>query len=335
MTEPVLSIRGLTVPLPRGADRANAIEGLSLDVAPGEIVCVVGESGSGKSVTASAVMGLLPPILTPSAGEILLQGENVLRVGAARLRRLRGSRMAMVFQEPMTALNPVLKVGDQIDEMLKAHGGRSDAAAHPGRSGREGRRARVLDLLADVHLPDPPSLAKAYPHQLSGGQRQRVMIAMALANDPALIIADEPTTALDVTTQAQILKLMKELQARRDAGILFITHDFGVVSEIADRVVVMRYGRLVEEGSVESVLTRPQDPYTRMLIAAVPRAEPPPPRPRQPPAAPILAVRDLTKTYGGRGLFGGGRAVTALDGVSFALQPGETLGIVGESGSGK
>ena len=326
MTEPVLSIRGLTVPLPRGADRANAIEGLSLDVAPGEIVCVVGESGSGKSVTASAVMGLLPPILTPSAGEILLQGENVLKVGAARLRRLRGSRMAMVFQEPMTALNPVLKVGAQIDEMLKAHSERLNA---------EARRARVLDLLADVHLPDPPSLARAYPHQLSGGQRQRVMIAMALANDPALIIADEPTTALDVTTQAQILKLLKELQARRDAGILFITHDFGVVSEIVDRVVVMQKGRLVEEGSVDAVLTRPQHPYTQMLIAAVPKAEPPPPRPRQPPAAPILAVRDLTKTYGGRGLFGGGRAVTALDGVSFALQPGETLGIVGESGSGK
>ena len=326
MTAPVLSIRGLTVPLPRGADRANAIEGLSLDVAPGEIVCVVGESGSGKSVTASAVMGLLPPVLTPSAGEILLQGENVLTVGPARLRRLRGSRMAMVFQEPMTALNPVLKVGAQIDEMLTAHSERLSS---------EARRGRVLDLLADVHLPDPPSLARAYPHQLSGGQRQRVMIAMALANDPALIIADEPTTALDVTTQAQILKLLKELQARRDSGVLFITHDFGVVSEIADRVVVMQRGRLVEEGSVDAVLTRPQDPYTRMLIAAVPKAEPPPPRPRQPSTDPILAVTDLTKTYGGRGLFGSGRSVTALDRVTFALQPGETLGIVGESGSGK
>lgn len=326
MKEPVLSITGLTVPLPLGADRANAIEGLSLSVGPNEIVCVVGESGSGKSVTASAVMGLLPPGLTPSAGRILLQGEDVLTVGPARLRALRGSRMAMVFQEPMTALNPVLKVGDQIAEMLEAHSGRGD---------RETRRRRVLDLLADVHLPDPPSLAKAYPHQLSGGQRQRVMIAMALANDPSLIIADEPTTALDVTTQAQILKLLKELQARRNAGILFITHDFGVVSQIADRVVVMQKGRLVEEGSVEDVLTRPRDPYTRMLIAAVPRAEPPPPRPRPQPSAPILTVRDLTKTYGGRGLFGGGRAVTALDSVSLALQPGETLGIVGESGSGK
>ncbi|GJE18664.1 ABC transporter ATP-binding protein [Methylobacterium marchantiae] len=326
MSQPVLSITGLTVPLPYGADRANAIEGLSLSVGANEIVCVVGESGSGKSVTASAVMGLLPPALKPSAGEILLQGEDILKVAPARLRALRGSRMAMVFQEPMTALNPVLKVGEQIAEMLEAHA---------GRSGREARRSRVLDLLGDVHLPDPPSLAKAYPHQLSGGQRQRVMIAMALANDPALIIADEPTTALDVTTQAQILKLLKELQARRNAGILFITHDFGVVSQIADRVVVMQRGRLVEEGRADEVLTRPRDPYTRMLIAAVPSAEPPPARPRQQAAAPILAVRDLTKTYGGRGLFGGGRAVTALDGVSLALQPGETLGIVGESGSGK
>ncbi|MFD0936857.1 ATP-binding cassette domain-containing protein, partial [Methylobacterium trifolii] len=267
MSRPVLEIRNLSVPLPRGADRGYAIEDLSLTVAPGEIVCVVGESGSGKSVTAGAVMGLLPPVLKPSAGQILLEGEDLLKAGPARMRRLRGGRMAMVFQEPMTALNPALRVGDQVAEMLEAHA---------GRLGRGARRDKVRQLLADVHLPNPESLARAYPHQLSGGQRQRVMIAMALANDPALIIADEPTTALDVTTQAQILKLMRELQARREAGILFITHDFGVVSEIADRVVVMRTGRLVEEGPAESVLCRPQDPYTRMLIAAVPRAEPPP-----------------------------------------------------------
>ena len=326
MSEPVLDIQGLSVRLPGGGDRAFAIESLSLTVQPGEIVCVVGESGSGKSVTAGAVMGLLPTILKPVSGKILLEGEDLLKVGAARLRGLRGSRMAMVFQEPMTALNPVLTVGDQITEMLEAH---SEKLA------RQARRERVQALLADVHLPNPDTLAKAYPHQLSGGQRQRVMIAMALANDPALIIADEPTTALDVTTQAQILKLMRELQARRNAGILFITHDFGVVSEIADRVVVMQRGRVVEEGSAEAVLTRPQDSYTRMLIAAVPCAEPGPPRARPPSTAPVLAVRDLTKTYGGRGLFGGGRSVAALDGVSLALQPGETLGIVGESGSGK
>ncbi|GJD47826.1 Glutathione import ATP-binding protein GsiA [Methylobacterium crusticola] len=325
-TAPVLDIQGLTIPLPRVGDRAHAVEALSLRVAPGEILCVVGESGSGKSVTAHAVMGLLPPILRASGGRILLQGEDVLAAGRARLRALRGSRMAMVFQEPMTALNPVLKVGAQIDEVLEAHADRLNA--------RE-RRARVLALMRDVHLPDPERMAGAYPHQLSGGQRQRVMIAMALANDPALIIADEPTTALDVTTQAQILKLMRELQARRDAGILFITHDFGVVAEIADRVAVMRYGRLVEEGSAAAVLRNPQDPYTRMLIAAVPDAVPPPPRPRPAPVAPVLATKALEKTYGGGLLGRAGRTVRALDGVTVALQPGETLGIVGESGSGK
>ena len=271
--KPVLDIRGLTVRLPGGGERAHAIENLSLTVAPGEIVCVVGESGSGKSVTAGAVMGLLPAVLRPSAGQVFLEGQDLLKASAAEMRRLRGSRMAMVFQEPMTALNPALKVGAQIDEMLEAHA---------DRLGRGARREKVLGLLADVHLPDPAQTAKAYPHQLSGGQRQRVMIAMALANDPALLIADEPTTALDVTTQAQILKLMKELQQRRGTGILFITHDFGVVSEIADRVAVMRRGVLVEEGPAATVLGAPQDPYTKMLIAAVPRAEPPPPRARPP-----------------------------------------------------
>ncbi|ACA16668.1 ABC transporter related [Methylobacterium sp. 4-46] len=326
MTAPVLEIRDLTIPLPRLSDRAHAVEALSLAVAPGEILCVVGESGSGKSVTAHAVMGLLPPILRPSRGAILLQGEDVLRATPTRLRALRGGRMAMVFQEPMTALNPVLTVGAQIDEILEAHAGRLSAAE---------RRARVLALMGDVHLPDPARMAGAYPHQLSGGQRQRAMIAMALANDPALLIADEPTTALDVTTQAQILRLLRELQARRGTGILFITHDFGVVAEIADRVAVMRGGRLVETGPARAVLRRPQDPYTRMLIAAVPSAVPPPPRRRPPATDPVLAVRRLEKTYGGGLLGRAGRHVRALDGVGLALQPGETLGIVGESGSGK
>ncbi|ACL55445.1 ABC transporter ATP-binding protein [Methylobacterium nodulans] len=326
MTAPVLEIRDLAIPLPLRADRAYAVEGVSLAVAPGEILCVVGESGSGKSVTAHAVMGLLPPVLKPSRGEILLQGEDVLKATPARLRGLRGGRMAMVFQEPMTALNPVLTVGAQIDEILEAHADRLGAAE---------RRARVIALMRDVHLPDPERMAGAYPHQLSGGQRQRVMIAMALANDPALIIADEPTTALDVTTQAQILRLLRELQARREAGILFITHDFGVVAEIADRVAVMQGGRLVEAGPAREVLHHPQDPYTRMLIAAVPSATPPPPRQRPAAQAPVLTVRDLEKTYGGSLFSRAGRHVRALDGVSLALKPGETLGIVGESGSGK
>jgi peptide/nickel transport system ATP-binding protein len=324
LEEPVLDIRGLTVALPSGAERRHAVEGIDITVRRREIVCVVGESGSGKSVTAFSVMGLLPSALKPVGGEILLGGENTLTASKARLRELRGSRMAMIFQEPMTALNPVLPVGDQIAEALEWHA---------SKLGRTERQKRVLDLMEDVRLPDPAAMARAYPHQLSGGQRQRVMIAMALANEPGLIIADEPTTALDVTTQAQILKLMRELQARHDSGILFITHDFGVVAEIADRVVVMRHGKVVEQGTAEEVLARPKDEYTRMLIDAVPSAIPPPARPVA-DAPPIIATRDVVKVYGG-GMLGGVRAVRALDEVSIALRPGETLGVVGESGSGK
>jgi peptide/nickel transport system ATP-binding protein len=323
---PVLSVRDLTVALPRGADRPHAIENVSLEVRPREIVCVVGESGSGKSVTAFSVMGLLPPVLKPRGGSILLRGEELLGATRARLRELRGSRMAMVFQEPMTALNPVLPVGDQIAEALEWHAGGLSAAQ---------KRDRVRELLADVRLPEPERLSRAYPHQLSGGQRQRVMIAMALANEPALIIADEPTTALDVTTQAQILKLMRELQARHQSGILFITHDFGVVAEIADRVVVMRHGRVVEQGTAEEVLSRPQDAYTRMLIASVPKLAPRPPRALVAEAKIVLATKDLVKVYGEGLLRQSDRVVRAVDGVSIELKRGETLGVVGESGSGK
>ncbi|WP_375460368.1 ABC transporter ATP-binding protein [uncultured Enterovirga sp.] len=323
---PVLDIQRLTVALPRGAERPNAIEDIRLTVRPREIVCVVGESGSGKSVTAFSIMGLLPNALKPTGGRILLQGEDVLAIGKGRLRELRGSRMAMIFQEPMTALNPVIPVGDQIAEALEWH---------TTKLSRADKAARVRELMDDVRLPDPATLARAYPHQLSGGQRQRVMIAMALANEPALIIADEPTTALDVTTQAQILKLMRELQARHSSGILFITHDFGVVAEIADRVVVMRAGRVVEEGSTDEILTRPQEAYTRMLINAVPKAIPGPARAIT-DSAPILVTQDLVKVYGD-GLFSRGpkRVIKALDEVTIALRRGETLGIVGESGSGK
>ncbi len=326
MSAPVLDIRGLAVALPRGAERPNAVEDIRIQVRPREIVCVVGESGSGKSVTAFSVMGLLPGALKPVAGEILLQGENVLAASKSRLRELRGNAMAMIFQEPMTALNPVVPVGDQIAEALDWHAS--------GLS-RADKLARVQVLMEDVRLPDPGSMARAYPHQLSGGQRQRVMIAMALANEPALIIADEPTTALDVTTQAQILKLMRDLQARHDSGILFITHDFGVVAEIADRVVVMRHGRIVEEGPADAVLNSPRDLYTRMLIDAVPRAVPGPAR-SIPDRDPVLETRNVVKVFGA-GLLARGatRVVRALDDVSIAIRPGETLGIVGESGSGK
>ena len=321
-----LDVRGLSVALPRNADRALAIENMNLQVRPHEIVCIVGESGSGKSVTALSIMGLLPRALKATHGAIHVAGENVLAASRARLRELRGNRMAMIFQEPMTALNPVLPVGDQIEEALLWH-------ASSGR--RAASRKRVLELMESVGLPDPEQLSRSYPHQLSGGQRQRIMIAMALANEPALIVADEPTTALDVTTQARILRLLRELQATHRSGILFITHDFGVVAEIADRVVVMRHGRVVEEGSVGEVLRNPQHTYTQMLLASVPKAEPRPARALPEADAPVLATENLEKTYGEAVFWRATRKVRALDQVSIKVQRGETLGIVGESGSGK
>jgi peptide/nickel transport system ATP-binding protein len=320
---PVLAIDGLSVALPRGSDRTQAVFDIDFSVAPGEILCVVGESGSGKSVTAQAVMGLLPRELRPSAGTILLENEDVLKATPSRLRDLRGTRMAMIFQEPTTALNPVMTVGDQIAEVLAIHTDLSEAD----------RRQRVLQVMRSVHLPEPERLISVYPHQISGGQRQRIMIAAALVLDPALLIADEPTTALDVTTQAQILKLIRELQERRGTGVLFITHDFGVVAEIAHRVVVMQSGRVVEIGPRNSILRRPQTDYTRMLIASVPSLKPPARTPKT--GAVALATEQLCKTYGGRGLFGRGRVVRAAEGVDITVRRGETVGIVGESGSGK
>ncbi|WP_341703777.1 ABC transporter ATP-binding protein [Ferrovibrio sp.] len=319
---PVLSIRDLSVALPKGGDRPYAVQNLSLDVMPGEIVCLVGESGSGKSVTASTVMRL--NTLPVSAAQVLLEGEDVLAAGKARLRDLRGSRMSMIFQEPMTALNPVHRVGEQVIELLRTHKWKGRGVSP---------EERVQQLFADVHLPDPARLMNAYPHQLSGGQRQRVMIAMALALEPALLIADEPTTALDVTTQAQILELLRELQRKRGTGVLFITHDFGVVADIADRVVVMRYGEVVESGPAQEVLYNPQHDYTRMLIAAVPRLTPRTARPLA--GAPVLDAKALSKIYVSTSFFKGTREVRAVDGVDLALYKGQTLGIVGESGSGK
>ena len=324
-TKPVLDVQGLTVRLPHGADRLNAVENVSFAVAPGEIVCVVGESGSGKSVTAHAVMGLLPPgQLTATAGRVLLEGEDLLLKSPAEMRRIRGDRISMIFQEPMTALNPVMKVGDQIAEVLDIH----------TRLGERERRARVLDVMQSVHLPEPERMIDVYPHQLSGGQRQRIMIAAALVLDPVLLIADEPTTALDVTTQAQILKLIKELRERRNTGVLFITHDFGVVAEVAHRVVVMQHGRVVEQGRTEDVLRRPHDDYTRMLIRSVPSLSPPARAPIT--AAPIiLQTTDLNKTYVSGGFFGRRRKVKAVKDVNLQVRRGETVGVVGESGSGK
>jgi len=322
----VLEIDRLHIRLPPGADRVFAVEDLSLSVAPGETVCLVGESGSGKSLTAFSIMGLSPHrLLQPAPGSsIRLEGEELVGAKPARLRSLRGSRMAMIFQEPMTALNPVATVGAQIAEVLRWHAGTLSATEI---------LERVHRLMDDVRLPDPASLAQAYPHQLSGGQRQRVMIAMALALDPALLIADEPTTALDVTTQAQILALLRDLKARRNTGVLFITHDFGVVREIADRVLVMRAGRLVEQGPADQVLNAPTHDYTKLLIAAVP--DPVPPVRPLPAGARILAVEALAKTYGGHGFMRRQRQVAAVADAAFSLRRGEILGVVGESGSGK
>ncbi len=323
--KPVLEIKGLTVRLPVGADRLNAIEEVSLAVNPEEIVCVVGESGSGKSVMAHTVMGLLPKKqLTPTAGEILLHGEDVLKKTPKQIRGLRGARMSMIFQEPMTALNPVMTVGHQIEEVLNIHTSMSPTE----------RLARVAKVMDDVRLPDPERMIRSYPHQLSGGQRQRVMIAAALALEPSLLIADEPTTALDVTTQAQILKLIKDIQREHHTAVLFITHDFGVVAEIADRVAVMQTGRIVEQGEANDILRKPTHSYTRMLISSVPGVKPPPREPKD--ANPVvMEAKGLCKTYGGQGFFRKEHVVHAARDVDFTVRRGETIGIVGESGSGK
>lgn len=319
----VLEIRNLTVKLPGSGDRKFAIEDISFNVGAGEIVCVVGESGSGKSVTAQTVMGLLPRELEPTSGETLLKSEDTLTSTAKRLRDLRGTEMAMIFQEPMTALNPVTRVGEQIAEVLEIHTNLSATE----------RRRRAIDIMEAVQLPDPAYMVDSFPHQLSGGQRQRIMIAMALVLDPSLLIADEPTTALDVTTQAQILKLIKEMQVRRGTGVLFITHDFGVVAEIADRVIVMKHGKIVEQGSRDEILLNPKEDYTQMLMASVPSMTPPTRTPVEGQRA--LNVERLNKIYGRRRLIGSERIVHAAKDVDLSIQQGETLGIVGESGSGK
>ena len=328
MTTRLLEIRDLHVTLPEGSERPYAVEALDLELAPNEILCVVGESGSGKSLTARATMGLLPaPHVRVSQGSIRFGEEDLTEVGDTRLRQIRGSEISMIFQEPMTALNPVMTIGAQIDEVFRFH----------GNLGRKERRDRAVALFDDVRLPDPERMVQAYPHELSGGQRQRAMIAMALALDPKILIADEPTTALDVTTQAQILKLIKELQAGHNTGVLFITHDFGVVADIADRVAVMQQGKLVEMGSADKVLNAPGHPYTQALIAAVPSLVPRPARAQS--SESILRVEDLTKVYrsggGFLGLGGKQRTVKAASAVELELKRGETLGIVGESGSGK
>ena len=325
-TMPVLQVQNLSVSLVGAPvdEPRHVVEGISFDIHAGETLCVVGESGSGKSVTSFSVMGLLAPdALRPSAGRILLDGEDVLACTPERLRELRATRMSMVFQEPMTALNPVRTVGWQIDEVLRTHSA-MDAAS---------RKRKILDMLESVRLPDVERIYQSYPHQLSGGQRQRIVICMALILNPKLLIADEPTTALDVTTQKQILALILELQKSHNTAVLFITHDFGVVAEIADRIAVMNRGKLVEVGTRDEVLARPKEAYTRMLVSSVPGLVP---SARQAPKGePVLVVNGLQKTYSERGFFKAKRAVHAVRDVSFTLRKKEIVGIVGESGSGK
>ena len=323
-TPPALALRGLRIALPPGADRSHAVTDANLTVRRGELVCLVGESGSGKSVIAQAVMGLLPKGLRADAGQILLAGTDVLQSSPDWLRAARCVRMSMIFQEPMTALNPVVTCGRQIDEVLRKH----------TRLSSNERQRKVLRALEQVQLPDPPRMYTSYPHQLSGGQRQRIMIAMALILDPALLIADEPTTALDVTTQSQILKLIKELQISHGTGVLFITHDFGVVAEIADQVAVLRLGELVEAGPTKQLLGAPCHPYTRMLIGSVPSIRPAH-REVNNSGELVLRINNLHKTYTSSGLFQRNRTVHAVSDVSIAIARGQTVGIVGESGSGK
>ncbi len=322
----LLAVEDLVVSLPAGAERAHAVEGISFTLARNEILCIVGESGSGKSMTAHAIMGLLPqPQVRATGGRILYDGEDLLRADAARMRSLRGRKLGMIFQEPMTALHPIMRVEAQIAEVIQHH----------APLGRDVLRGRVDELLAAVGLPDPQRLRRAYPHRLSGGQRQRVMIAMALALGPDILVADEPTTALDVTTQAQILRLIRDIQAAQQMGVLLITHDFGVVAEVADRVAVMQEGRIVEIGPVAQILEQPEHPYTRSLIAAVPRLTAAP-RPAREDAPVVLDADRVTKVFRQRSWIPGWRSeVAAVKSVSLALRRGETVGLVGESGSGK
>jgi microcin C transport system ATP-binding protein len=321
----LLSVRDLSVAFGHGAREVLAVDRISFDIGKGEIVALVGESGSGKSVTALSVMKLLPyPAAHHPSGSVRFNGRELLSMPENEIRQVRGNDITIIFQEPMTSLNPLHTIEKQIREILLLHQGLTGTQA----------RAKIIDLLGQVGIRDPAGRLGSYPHQLSGGQRQRVMIAMALANEPDLLIADEPTTALDVTVQAQILKLLKDTQTRLGMSVLFITHDLGIVRKLADTVCVMNQGKIVERGPVERVFTAPEHPYTRELLAAEPKPDPAPPRPNAPV---VISTKDLKVWFPiKRGVM---RKVVghikAVDGVSVEVRKGETLGVVGESGSGK
>ena len=320
-----LCVRDLSIAFRSGGRETLAVDRISFDIVKGECVALVGESGSGKSVTALSILRLLPyPAAHHPSGSIEFHGRDLLKLSERDMRKVRGDDITIVFQEPMTSLNPLHTIEKQIGEILLLHRGLTGAAA----------RARTLEVLTQVGIPDPQTRLKSYPHQLSGGQRQRVMIAMALANEPDLLIADEPTTALDVTVQAQIIALLKDIQSRLHMSLLFITHDLGIVRKIAQRVCVMKDGKIVEHGAVERVFSSPEHPYTRALLEAEPRPDPAPPL----PDAPMLLKTDQLKVWFPitRGLMRKTIGhVKACDGLSIELRKGETLGVVGESGSGK
>ncbi|MCA3554678.1 ABC transporter ATP-binding protein [Aestuariivirga sp.] len=325
MSGKLLEVKDLSVAFAQGGRTALAVDRLSFDIARGETLALVGESGSGKSVTALSVLKLLPyPAASHPSGSIRFKGEELLNANDNNLRRVRGNSITMVFQEPMTSLNPLHTVERQIGEILEVHQNiKGDAA-----------RARIVDLLGKVGIRDPGTRLLDYPHQLSGGQRQRVMIAMALANSPDLLIADEPTTALDVTVQAQILKLLKELQAELGMALLLITHDLGIVRNMAGNVVVMQRGKAVESGETKQVFGNPQHAYTKMLLTAEPKGAPPP---GDPSAPKVLETRGLKVWFPiKRGFFRKTVGhIKAVDGIDAVVRSGQTLGVVGESGSGK
>ena len=322
---PLLSVQDLAVDFRQGGNVTHAVHGISFEIAEGETVALVGESGSGKSVSALSVLKLLPyPAASHPSGEVWFKGENLIDEDERDPRRVRGNDITMIFQEPMSSLNPLHTVERQIGEILKIHRGMGDNAA----------RARVVELLGQVGIHDHEERLDSYPHQLSGGQRQRVMIAMALANEPDLLIADEPTTALDVTVQAQILKLLKEQQAEHGMAILLITHDLGIVRKVADRVCVMTQGQIVEQGLTEQIFEQPCHDYTKHLLAAEPSGEPP----FADASAPVVMEADDLKVWFPikRGLFRSTVGhIKAVDGIDVAVRAGQTLGVVGESGSGK
>ncbi|WFP76342.1 ABC transporter ATP-binding protein [Mesorhizobium sp. WSM4906] len=325
MSEALLSVRDLSVAFAQGGSQSTAVDRISFDIARGETLALVGESGSGKSVSALSVLKLLPyPAASHPSGKILFHGADLLSANERTLRGVRGNKITMIFQEPMTSLNPLHTIEQQIVEVLSLHQGLGDRQA----------RARTLELLTEVGIRDPQKRLDAYPHQLSGGQRQRVMIAMALANEPELLIADEPTTALDVTVQAQILELLADLKSRKGMSMLFITHDLGIVRKIADRVCVMTKGRIVETGPTKEIFANPQHAYTKHLLAAEPKGKPPAANAN---ATAVMTGKDIKVWFPiKRGFFR--RTVDhvkAVDGIDVTVRAGQTLGVVGESGSGK